>query len=273
VGTPESGKSQFGTDRLYETAKWLIGIFGVGAGAVVAGIPFTNLGALRSGSAEFANAVTGLALAVGGLLVAVGGATFALTSGFIDFKKVKNSGATRFCCTNQALKYFLVTVRPDIVTDAGYADPADWWAKFVSSDETVRATAKSRLDGLLPLLQYLAVRRRLRIGILVIFVGVTAAAVGAAVFAWSLSRPTPARLSAPPGQPLPVVVRMSAQGQADTIAVRGPNCAPESVQALLLAKGGGDEDVLILPSQSCPPMRILLTPALGVIEAEPVRAG
>lgn len=266
----EAKGSPFGTDRLFETAKWLRGIFGTIAAALLAAVPLSKFGELKTGSDAFEGAVTGLAIALTGTLLAIAAATYALTGGHVDVKKITRASGRRFTSTNASLKRFLAADRPDIVKEAGYADLDDWWTKFTSADPAVRSDAHTKLDILMPLLQYLAVRRRLRIAIALVFVAAGITAAGASAYAWNLTRATPPGLEASAGQPASVVIRLTPTGVARVEDARGDGCAEKALDALLLATGEDGHDVLMPGKPGCQPFRLNLTPEIGSVEQPPV---
>jgi hypothetical protein len=265
------------TDRLYEVAKWLLGVFGALAAALVALVPLSDFGELSTTSERFDDAVLGMILALGGTLAVIGLAAWTMASGFTDFRKIAAAKTTWLKVpaplTASHVKRFFTDDESGqrLVKWLDYAGLDALAADFnnLSADKKEkREAAEQAVEQLLPLMKYLSVKHRLDTSIVLTFVAVLVAMTGAAMFTYNVRTEDPPSIDE--AQFETVIVRPTAEGQELIAGGRGAEgCAGDEIEALLIEDGEDGDDVLFPPEGRCEGFRLTITEQRGVVEALP----
>jgi hypothetical protein len=276
------------SDRIRETAKWLVATFGAVAGALIVGLQLSDIGKLEGGdrvaaaiAAFFALAAVILIVALASVVLARGGVPLSELSSRRRGRKYKRLLATLERSPSLYSKYGSVPNLVDKV-EAEFDKQVRSWDEKNSADqpeEKARATKEfEETKKVMPELNRLAIRlmssaraediritfERVRNAIIVLAITV---ALGGAVFAYVDNAPDEEEEPAVSQRPVAALLHLDASGQEKMGPILGSECKLGKVPVEVLSSSEDGWEAVSIPSTGCDATRLTIEPEDGELQA------
>jgi hypothetical protein len=280
------------SNRIRETAKWLVATFGAVAGALIVGLQLSDIGELEGSDRGWASVSAGAALVA--VIVIIALAARVLARGRVPLHELSSNGSYKFKGLREVLNrnptlfagYKSVEVFVDRV-QAEYAKQVDCWNRSQdeklseterrkATDELEEATGNSReLNRLSTRLMATAraedvrmVFSRARDGIVALAILVVIAAI---CFAGIDNAPDGEETAALPQRPTAAKLHLTKTGQEKLGSILGTECDPTKVPVEVLSTSEeGVSDVVSVAAEGCAAARMTIEADDG--EFEPVES-
>jgi hypothetical protein len=277
------------SDRIRETAKWLVATFGAVAGALIVGLQLSDIGELEGNDRGWASVAAGAALVAVIIIIAL--AARVLARGRVPLYELSSNGSYKYRELREVLNrnstlfggYKSVEVFVDRV-QAEYAKQVDSWnrsqdkkqsetERHKATAELKEATAKSRelnrlSDRLMATARAEDVRMvfsRARDGIVALAILVVIAAI---CFAGIDTAPDGEETAALPQRPTAAKLHLTATGQEKLGSILGTKCDTAKVPVEVLSTSEeGVSDVVSVAAEGCAAARMTIEADDGEFEA------
>jgi hypothetical protein len=276
------------SDRIRETAKWLVATFGAVAGALIVGLQLSDIGNLEGSDRVIAAIAAFSALAAVILIVAL--ASIVLARGRVPLSELSSSRRGRkykrllaALNRNRSLysNYGSVPKLVDKVEEEWDKQVKSWDEMTSSADPQVRAKAKGEFDEtkkVMPELNMLARRvmayaraedvrltfERVRNWIIALAIVV---AIGGGVFAYVDSVPDEEEDPAVSQRPAAARLHLDTSGREKMETILGPDCKLGRVPVEVLSSSEEGWDAVSIPAEGCHAARLTIEPEDGELQA------
>jgi hypothetical protein len=294
TGDPAKSGSGFeeldkASDRIRETAKWLVATFGAVAGALIVGLQLSDIGQLEGGDRVVAAMAAFAALAAVILIVAL--ASVVLARGRVPLGELSSSSHERkyrrlrtALNRNRSLysTYGSVAELVDRVEEVWDRQVTSWKAKTDASKPAAERQQATRefeeTKKLMPELNKLATRlmafaraediritfERVRNAIIALAIVV---AVGGAVFAYVDNAPDEEETAAVSQRPAAASLNLSASGREKMGALLGPHCNLGQVPVEVLSSSEDGWEAVSISTRNCSSARLTIETEDGELQA------
>ena len=258
------------SEKIRETAKWLVTSFAAIGAILIAGIQFSSIGSLDSHSSGLRIAATIVGLIAGGTGVALAiWFTSSVLAPFLTLLDRPADDELADSITKATIGYGYGQFKQNADKERAAMAAAQ------DKDDATQAEALKRWNDwdttterrVLTVMGTALLAKRFKDARIAIMWGVALAGIGLALFVWGTNPPKPEKTAAPPNVPLgraPVVmyVRLKAAGVAALAPAR--KCRSYGVPALQVGGTAAVPEVVTLPNGLCRTIRFVVTPSLGV---------
>lgn len=276
------------SDRIRETAKWLVATFGAVAGALIVGLQLSDIGDLKGVDRVVASIAAFGALVAVILIVAL--ATLVLARGRVPLGELSSQGSRRYKRLRAALNrnrslyagFESVSLLVDRV-EAEWRKQFTSWnkARDVNASESEREKAQEEYQEtkqVLPELNMLSRRlmgsaraEDVRLTFEWVRNAIVALAVAVAIagiaFAFVDNAPDEEEAPALPQRPVAARLHLDASGREKMQPILGPDCQLKSVPVEVLSSSEGESEVISIAAEGCAPARLKVEPDDGELEA------
>jgi hypothetical protein len=277
------------SDRIRETAKWLVATFGAVAGALIVGLQLSDIGDLEGADRVVASiAAAGALVAV---IVIIALATLVLARGRVPLGELSSEGGKKYKRLREALnRNRSLYAGFESVSKLVDKVEAEWRKQFVSwsqakdhsKSQTERQKAKKEFDEtkeVLPDLKMLSSRllasaraedvrltfEWVRNAVVVLAVLVAIAGV---VFAFVDNAPDEEETSALPQRPVAARLHLDASGKEKLEPILGSDCDSKNVPVEVLSTSEEEtSEVVSIPAEGCAAARLKIEPEDGEFTA------
>lgn len=284
----ETDELNASSDRIRETARWIVATFGAVASALLVGIQLSDIGQLEDDARIIATLAVFGALAAVIMIVALG--SVVLARGRVPLSELSSSGNRRKykrlreeLNRNRSLygKYGSVAGLVDRVEAEWEKQLRSWDAMHGSKDPDQREQARREFEEtkkVMPELNMLSRRllsfaraedirltfEYVRNGIIVLAVVVAA---GAAAFAFVNDAPDPDEDPAISQRPVAASLSLTPAGEDKMGSILGDECPLRRVPVAVLASSEEGWEAVSIPAEGCESARLTIEPEDGELEA------
>jgi hypothetical protein len=280
------GQFTTASDKLRETAKWLVTVFGALGGALITSLSVSNLAQVSGG--KLLLALLGFALGMGGTalvifsvarvllvtdtslsdisgqtadseLVGTLGKYQALLGGFPNTTKLAE---THLAAQGQRIESYERMLHPP--DDPEFSFDAEK-LRFERASKELMLTSPV-VDRVLGFAGFLRLRGRFVTALVSMAFGFVAVSVGIGLFAYNAKAPAENQQAAiVAGRPVQAVVDLNATGEDTYRQLLGDRCDLNHIEVLALASSANGVNVITEPGRSCNLEEFVVTPELGSV--------
>jgi hypothetical protein len=276
------------SDRIRETAKWIVATFGAVAGAVIVGLELSDIGKLEGSDRTIAAIAAFGSLAV--VVVIVGLASTILARPRVPLNELSSKGTSRKYKRLREQLNRNTSLYGKYGSVAGLVDrvEAEWgkqlrsWEELNSSDDpAVQARAKKEHEETAKLMPNLNVLNRRLMAVARaedirltferlrywIFGLALVVALGGAVFAYVDSAPDPEETPALSQRPVAAELSLTAAGKEKVGTALGDGCPLERVPVQVLSSSEDGWKVVSVAAEGCKTALLTISPEEGAVQA------